>query len=151
MLCVPLWGYAFSPLPPSHNYRVPGKKMSIRLDSKVLSLYYQNPAQWGCGLSSFWPLRETKNQLSKKTPVITFSAQFAKRLLKRTSTSLIVYTLFKERWTKTLPCQAAHPRMSNIREYICKCWILQCWSYYVKFYSARHQHNTDKTQNRTQL
>lgn len=32
--------------------------------------------------------------MSKKTPFITFSAQFAKRLLKRASTSLIVFTLF---------------------------------------------------------
>ena len=41
--------------------------------------------------------------------------------------------------------------MSRIREYICKCWILQCWSYYVKINFTRHQHYTDRTQNRTGL
>ena len=59
--------------------------------------------------------------------------------------------MFKEGWTKILPCPAAHPRMSHIREYICKCWILQCWSYYVKINFTRHQHYTDRTQNRTGL
>ena len=29
--------------------------------------------------------------------------------------------------------------------------ILQCWSYYVKINSARHQHDTERTQNRAGL
>ena len=29
--------------------------------------------------------------------------------------------------------------------------ILQCWSYYVEINSARHQHDTERTQNRAEL
>ena len=29
--------------------------------------------------------------------------------------------------------------------------ILQCWSYYVKVNSVRHQHDTERTQNRVGL